>query len=240
MSHSYRWRCSSSHSQVRTNHLVFQSFKRSTERATNHPGFETWNPGACLAAIGMNCDGCTHSIMQFPFSEFATAGRGEGKYLGASWFLMISKSTGKLLSCCFSVNDTHRLCHDTPVWCQGFFTFKVESNCLASQRYQTIWWVQLLSLSDCGTVSGWALDYHPFSAEKCWEVGTYSQKFLAGIIPTPAAKHLHAQPICALEDAVSFSPLMWKKLFSLLYFPLRFFETWSGFQKATAVIEVTN
>lgn len=34
--------------------LGFQSIKRSTEREANHPGFETWNPGACLAALGMH------------------------------------------------------------------------------------------------------------------------------------------------------------------------------------------
>lgn len=153
----------------------------------------------------MNCDECTHSIMPFPL--FSVCNNRERKR---------ESPRGKLFSFCFYVNDTYSLCHDTPVLCQGFFPFKVSEvklPCLTKVARDS---VSSAVVTDSGTVSGWALDHHPFFAEEMLES--------CHIFPKVSCRHyslacckargrLHAQPTCALEGAVSFSPLMLKSYF---------------------------
>lgn len=215
--------------------LGFQSIKRSTEREANHPGFETWNPGACLAVLGMHwslsvwivMDALTSLCNSHFFSVCNNRERRRGPS-GASWslaafLLMTHRAPAMLYMPCSHLR-----------WSQAALPDKGSKQCSE------------FSCCHCLTVGLFLtelLTIIPSLLKKCWKVVTFSQKFLAGIIPMPAAKH-QTPPYSAHPCPWGCSQLFnsdVEKLFSFFfYFPLRLLETWSGFQKATAVIEVTN
>lgn len=152
-------------------------------------------------------DALRHAI---PIFEFAAAGRGQGKHQGTNCF-----HSAFLLV-------THNICHDSPAQCQGFFIFKVESKCPVWQKVASnlVRSSVVVVVCDCRTVSDCTLDYSPLFSEKMLESWPIFPKVSCrhySKLCRKALGHLCAQPICALEDALSFSPLLWKKLFSLFY-----------------------
>lgn len=184
---SHRWRGSSSYSKERTNNLVFRVLK---DPLREQPIILDLKPGilelvlqqqTCAEAfqIGrMNCDGCTHSIMQFPLFQFAITGRGEGKHLGASWFLaafLLMTHTSSATIPLFSAKDSLHL-----KWSQAALPDKGNKQCSE------------FSCCHCLTVGLFLTE--PLTIifsllKKFWKAVTFSQKFLADIIPMPAAKH---------------------------------------------------
>lgn len=112
---------------------------------------------------------------------------------------------------------------------------KCNQNALPEKGWQAIWLRSSVFIIVCDrrTVSNCALDSRPLFSEKTLESWHVLPKVSCRRYSQPCCKapgHLRVQPICALEDAVSFSPQLWKILFSFLYFPLGLFESCSGFQ----------
>lgn len=117
--------------------------------------------------------------MQFPFWRVWELGRGGGKHWGVSCF-----HSAFLLM-------THSICCDNSALCQEYFTFKVQQKCPAWQKAAS-----KPKLGCCHPLRPefclWLCPWLPSSflwKKKCCGVGTCSQKFLAGTIPSPATKH---------------------------------------------------
>lgn len=166
-------------------------------------------------------DALRHAI---PIFEFAAAGRGQGKHQGTNCF-----HSAFLLM-------THIICHDSPAQCQGFFIFKVQSKCPVWQKVGSnlVRSSVVVVVCDCRTVSA-PLTTVLSSLKKCWRAGPYSQKFLAGIIPSSAAKHQDTSvlsPSVPLRMLSDFHLCCGKSYF--LYFTPRLFESCSGFQMTLA------
>lgn len=193
--------------------LGFQSIKRYTEGATNHPGFETWNPGALscsnrhvlkpfsvLEWIVMNAltPLCRSHLFQFAITE-----RGKGNHLGASCFLaafLLMTHTASGMTPLFCAKDSFHLKWSQTALPDKGSKWSCEFSCCHWQ-WNCFWlspWLCWKMLESC----------HIFPKVSCRH---YS-------LPCCKARGpLHAQPTCALEGAVSFSPLMLKSYFLFFF-----------------------
>lgn len=221
----------------------FSEFWKINKKGINHPGLKTWNP-ACLAVTAMRWSPSVwwnelrwlHSLMHSPFLSLQQQGEEEGS------------TEGKLLSFCFSFNDTKHLPWYSCSVQRILYIYKVQSKYPAWQRVASnpVRSLVVIIVCDCGTVSDCATDYCPLFSEKMlgsWHIQPqvpcrhYSQP----CCKTPG--HTHTQPICALVDTLSFSPRLWKKIVSFstetLWIIFRVSnDTFS--KKTAAMIEVIN